>query len=491
MRNDQNVYIKEINKFSYPDKPPYNPNKKFPEYPFYDGELDKSNNVYEYVRELLYDMGLDKQNFGKGTWNPFKEIISPGDMVVIKPNLVMHENQLKQYSTDCVITNGSIIRVIVDYAYIALNGSGKIIIADAPMQKCNFEQVIYESGIKHIKDFYKEKHSNIEVIDFRKEKAVTDSNGNIIRIEKLNGDPRGYTAVDLKSNSMLYDIVEDFERFRVTNYEPSLMREHHNKEKNEYLIPNSILQADVIINVPKPKTHRKAGITGALKNLVGINGSKDWLPHHRQGSIHENGDEYLHGNVFKKSHVLLQEKIDANNIKGNLKNTKIMRLIQKINSIFRKIISKDDYMEGSWWGNDTIWRTVCDLNRLLIYADKKGLMQKEIQRRCISFLDMIISGEGEGPLKPSPKRSGIIMAGFNPLIVDTALAKIMGFDYKKIPNISKAYEINDYPISNLKVTDIIIKSNNKKWAGTIEGIKYENTLKYIPASGWKNHIEII
>jgi uncharacterized protein (DUF362 family) len=30
------------------------------------------------------------------------------------------------------------------------------------------------------------------------------------------------------------------------------------------------LQADVFINLPKPKTHKRAGITGAMKNLVGI-----------------------------------------------------------------------------------------------------------------------------------------------------------------------------------------------------------------------------
>jgi len=40
--------------------------------------------------------------------------------------------------------------------------------------------------------------------------------------------------------------------------------------KNEYLISNTILEADVIINLPKPKTHRRAGIIGAMNNLVEI-----------------------------------------------------------------------------------------------------------------------------------------------------------------------------------------------------------------------------
>ena len=38
----------------------------------------------------------------------------------------------------------------------------------------------------------------------------------------------------------------------------------------EYCISEACLEADVIINLPKPKTHRKAGFTGALKNMIGV-----------------------------------------------------------------------------------------------------------------------------------------------------------------------------------------------------------------------------
>lgn len=130
-------------------------------------------------------------------------------------------------------------------------------------------------------------------------------------LNKLIGiPPRGYTVVDLGKYSALYDIINDYKKFRVTNYIPNLTKEHHNPKKNEYLISNTILQADVIINLPKPKTNRKAGITGAMKNLVGINGSKDWLPHHRRGSKADGGDEYLYHNLFKDLNIFLQEKID-------------------------------------------------------------------------------------------------------------------------------------------------------------------------------------
>lgn len=484
------VYIKQINKHKYPLEAPYNPSNDFPEYPFGDKELDGANIVYEELRNLLSEMNLDKDNFNTKKWNPFKELIKPGDMVVLKPNMVMHKNGLKQFSTDCLITHGSIIRAILDYVYIALKGKGKIIIADAPLQKCDFSKVILENGTKSIVNFYKKNGIKIELIDFRKERAIADLVGRIRGIEKLNGDPRGYTVVDLGKDSLLYDIIDDYEKFRVTCYNPDLMKEHHNPEKNEYLIANTTLEADVIINLPKPKTHRRAGITGAMKNLVGINGSKDWLPHHRRGSKFDGGDEYLNHNLFKEINVSLQERIDVAAVENKKMRTYIIRNIQKINSIFRKITTKDEYLEGSWWGNDTTWRMICDLNRLLIYADKNGIMRQNPQRKYIAFLDMIISGEGDGPLNPSPKYSGILMAGFNPLVIDTVMATIMGFDFRKIPNIYKAYIIKKYPISNYNYEDIKIISNNKAWSRKITDINFEDTLKYKPSLGWKSHIEM-
>jgi len=153
-----------------------------------------------------------------------------------------------------------------------LEGKCKIIIGDSPLKKCDFSKVTIENGTKYIVNFYKKHGIKIELIDFRKERAIIDSSGRIKGIKKLNGDTRGYTVVDLGEDSLLYNIIDDYKKFRVTNYNPNLMKEHHNPEKNEYLIPNTILEADVIINLPKPKTHRKAGITGSMKNLVGING---------------------------------------------------------------------------------------------------------------------------------------------------------------------------------------------------------------------------
>ena len=48
------------------------------------------------------------------------------------------------------------------------------------------------------------------------------------------------------------------------------------------------------------KTHEKAGLTGAMKNLVGVNGHKEYLPHHMEGSFFSGGDSYCSRNRFAR-----------------------------------------------------------------------------------------------------------------------------------------------------------------------------------------------
>ena len=60
-------------------------------------------------------------------------------------------------------------------------------------------------------------------------------------------------------------------------------------------------------------------------------------------------------------------------------------------------------VEGDWYGNDTVWRMALDLNRVLFFADRNGVLQERPQRRYFSVIDGIVAGEGEGPLLPTPK----------------------------------------------------------------------------------------
>lgn len=67
------------------------------------------------------------------------------------------------------------------------------------------------------------------------------------------------------------------------------MARAHHVGVHQYLLAKAVLEADVVINLPKLKTHKKAGVTCALKNLIGIHGNKEYSPHHRVGDPRPEG----------------------------------------------------------------------------------------------------------------------------------------------------------------------------------------------------------
>ena len=105
----------------YQSVPPYSPSVAYSEYPFGPDSLSNdANHAYEGVRDALLLLNLDAENYGRKNWNPFGEIIFPGNTVVLKPNFVRDFRETQSGHEDCMITHGAIIRAAVDYVYIAL-----------------------------------------------------------------------------------------------------------------------------------------------------------------------------------------------------------------------------------------------------------------------------------------------------------------------------------------------------------------------------------
>ncbi|MCV6004648.1 DUF362 domain-containing protein, partial [Escherichia coli] len=85
-----------------------------------------------------------------------------------------------------------------------------------------------------------------------------------------------FVLFDLGRESLLEPITDQGQNFRVTCYDPRLLAARHAPGRHQYLVSRDIIEADVVINLPKLKTHKKAGLTCALKNLIGINGNKEF-----------------------------------------------------------------------------------------------------------------------------------------------------------------------------------------------------------------------
>lgn len=74
---------------AYPQCAPYHPSRAYPEYPFPGHVAGEENAVYDGVRQLLQQLGYDKEHYGTKTWNPLGWLIMPGMKVVLKPNFVL------------------------------------------------------------------------------------------------------------------------------------------------------------------------------------------------------------------------------------------------------------------------------------------------------------------------------------------------------------------------------------------------------------------
>ena len=464
----------------------FSPRVSYPEYPFGADISKQKNDVYEMIRESFHMLGMDDSRYGTPQWSPLSEIIQPGETVLLKPNMVLHENQIKENGLDCLITHPSLVRAMVDYVLIALKGTGKVIVADAPMQSCEFDLMKQNSGYNEMLRFYSNHQIDIEFIDLRN--LVTKyENGVLVKqaVNTLNES----VIVDLGNNSYHSDVSRDrAKKYRITNYDPTIMAEHHNAVKNEYLIAKKILSANVIINMPKPKTHRKAGVTIALKNLVGINTNKEWLPHHTKGSKNSGkGDEYLISSKFRSLHAFVLDVY--NYFHARNENSLATRISQRIlNYFWRKAhhYNYDSFSEGSWYGNDTIWRTILDLNQILRYVDSEGVLHEKQQRKVFNVADMIISGEAEGPLLPKPKKVGIIAMAPNNVCMDEVIAALMGIDINYIPTIKNARCNNEYPLCDTDKQPEIV-SNNEQWNSHYADIKGKPNLNFEMSSGWKDY----
>lgn len=492
---ESSVYIFQRLNSKYPhSKFNFSPSDFYPEYPWNTKTIaKKGNQIYKMIRETFFNLGMDRNNFGTKKWNPLKGIIKPGMNIVIKPNMVLsYDPTNKDDSLEALVTNPSIVRAVLDYVYIALKGKGSITIADAPLQSCDFEVLKNKVGYNKIIKFYKDQNFPIKIVDIRQYVSKYLTPGILTPVESMT-DPLGYSHVHLKGFSAHKDHRNILKKFRVTNYDHRKMRRYHNQKDDIYIISNTILNSDLIISIPKLKTHRKAGMTCALKNFIGIIGHKDCLPHHSTGSKSEGGDEYLYKNIFKKLTVKFTEILNITMVyKKSFAFPYLTKIIRKL-TLFANKTQKDDFHEGSWYGNDTIWRTILDLVRIALYANKKGKIKRIRQRNIFTIVDGIVSGEKEGPLEPTPKNTGIIIAGYNPACVDLVASSIMGFDYKKIPTIKNSFQLKNIPVSTEKIKDKVkIKSNNQNWNNKKPiKIKYKDSLKFIPSDGWLNHIEKI
>ncbi|SHL07289.1 protein of unknown function [Selenomonas ruminantium] len=448
------------------------------------------------VQEAFRLMGYDAENFGTGGWNPLGGIIRAGDKVLIKPNLVMHSNGNSQGGLECLFTQASVVEAVLRYVVRALlPDGGHVVIADAPMQACDFDKLVKDSGYLSMVEDFQQRFPQIqfELKDLRGVKSVW-KNGFYRYYDNPNAEQK---VVRLDKDSEFAGLPpERIDAMRITCYDPDILRSHHNIERHEYAVAQDILDADVIINMPKPKTHAKAGITCALKNLVGMSVRKEYLPHHTNGEYTEEsstqgGDAYKSRTLFRRVEDFLLDW--KNRCAQTYHWPHIAWLLQqcvRVDHFLARFFCHEQFSEGSWYGNHTISKTIADLNKIAFYADKDGNMLPvghKKARRYLIIADMVIAGDGEGPLAPSPNSVGIIGVGENPVAFDEVVATLYGakMEYMHTINQARSTSYGKYPLIRAEEEGQIL-SNNDAWNGkNWREIQPKDKLSITPTKGWK------
>jgi uncharacterized protein (DUF362 family) len=420
---------------SYPaEDSGFAPGSKYPELRW--GEIaSRPNPVYAGVRRLFEQARLDAAHFGSADWNPLGAFVRPGARVFVLCNFVYHRRpQESEVHLQAKCIHGSVLRALVDYLLIAVGPNGRIRFGNAPLQGCSWPRVIEETGAARVLEFYRRAGLPVEARDLRLYVAERNALGRVIAEERRDAAEQAI-EIDLADESLLSELAgSPRPRYRVSDYDPRRTEAFHAGRSHRYVIHREVLDADVVVSLSKLKTHEKVGVTCGLKGFVGAVAHKDCLAHHRFGSSAGGGDEYPSRWGMLRPLSRFQDWLGTRGhgapFQGALEigDRSMRRLLRRLGAI----------QGGAWSGNDTCWRMALDLARILQHADADGFLHETPQRVHLSLIDGVVGGEGEGPLAPSPVRSGVLLFGDDVVRTDRAACRLMGFDPARIPLVARA-----------------------------------------------------
>lgn len=410
-----------------------------------------------------------------------------GQKVVIKPNWVMHPlGTLDEWTA--VTTNSALVEAVLMNLCRVMNGRGEILICDSPAFDADLNKIFKLNHILEIAAKYQTDSFRIRVLDLRVFRYKTVKNW-WVALKPLPGDPSGSCEVILQEESMFFGKKrQEFEVYGDLHK----ATQAHLDEKHRYSIARSILDCDVFINLPKLKTHRKAGMTCAMKNLVGTVANKFCIPHRTTGTISQGGDDPDNAaNAGRTDSLFTKLAQKVNRTVNPWIRYPLLPVYLVYVKLFHQPLSSRCGYDGCWHKNDTIWRAVDDLNRILLYCDKNGVLQQNIQREYICVVDAIIAGEGEGPMVPTPKRCNRLLVGTHPVSVDMVASTLAGFNWKKIHYLRESFVDNKRKaLAHFSPNDLSVFYHEKLFPLVSQEAR---TLRvsppFTPPLGWKDFIE--
>jgi len=401
-------------------------------------------------------------------------LVTSDDVVLIKPNWVNHTNPSDQ-DIQSLITAPSILLAVVEQ--VARAHPKLIVIGDAPIQSCDFLQIATENLLQQLHNATQ--GVSFSVVDFRGDRWINPRHKK--GINHRARPPECFVEFDLAVNSLLQNLGELDCNYRVSSYDHRILQANHKSGVHKYLMCKELFDATIVISLPKLKTHKLAGITGALKNIVGCVGHKAFLPHYRLGGSTREGDSYEGWSILRMIGEWLVDR--ANTLIGSPAYPLVSFLARGMSFVARQG-GNTNKSGGLWYGNDTVWRMTIDIHRIAIYGDDMGHMHDSPRRKHFYLTDAILAGQGKGPLRPDPLKMGFITFADSPVSADILHAQLMGFDPSLIPSIRQAMYLPKWKLCCDSVSRVM----------TDQGLLQEKNIeelsvKAIPHPGWLGHIE--
>tara|TARA_Y100001968_G_scaffold125555_1_gene114557 strand:- start:203 stop:1576 length:1374 start_codon:yes stop_codon:yes gene_type:complete len=420
------------------------------------------------------------------TLNLPDDYVRPGDRVVLKPNWVKEHDERHPGPAqwEHVVTHPAVIEAVIRWVAGRLNGDGSIVVCDAPQTDSSFSTLSAYCGLDEMIERCRAVFPGpkIKLLDLRPEEwhAV---DGITVSKTQLPGDPLGDTFVALNEASEFVGFSGNGQLYGAS-FNMDETNERHRGERHEYMLCRTPMDADVFINLPKLKTHKKVGLTCALKNLVGINANKNWLPHHTEGTPDQGGDQFPTTTTKAKLEHSWMGRAKRL-VYGKPLLSRMLVPLKKVGRLFfgdtQKVVRS-----GNWHGNDTCWRMVLDLNKCLFDFDGRGQPRSK-PIRYLAVVDGIVGGEGNGPMAPDRKPCGTIIAGTHPAAVDMTAAMVMGFDWEKLRLLKNSFSMKERSFVSFQPGDIQVASNKPEWDGPLG--QATDWFEFAPHFGWTGAIE--
>ncbi|MBN1257317.1 MAG: DUF362 domain-containing protein [Planctomycetes bacterium] len=334
------------------------------------------NPAYDLVWQAVEQLGFGSPE------NPLENFIDSSDTVLITLNLI--SSDIGAY------TNPAAVRPVIDMAILA--GAQTIWVGDGGAGYAATATTLDDTGYNDLIDELQAEHPEITIavvnLNNPKDFNYNDHWRWVYLGAYSSFAGSGYSDADLSSYATSSDYYSKTDAYGVN---PG------GNIQGWFAINEWVMDATVVINMPKAKVHPIAINTISIKNHVGT-------------SMTHPTKTYISEGTGRVAHYLLGT------------------------------------MTTIWYSlwNDCIWRDVLDINKTVLYTDSTGVVYPTQKRKYLNILDAIQTKEEADPPGPSCHRYGpnvdtyVVLASVDPVATDAVASRIMGYDFSVIPMINNA-----------------------------------------------------